>query len=527
MIFQIINRCMKFKRIFLIINFLLIIIYTSELLIPYIFSGFIDEVSSNNSMEFATESIVIIAVLTVILMISSYFHHIFSEVIIAKTSFQFLNDIDQKLEQIPLSNTKKYNPAYLNNRVINDIIISIGFVINNLIVSIIMVISILILFILIIKINLFLVFIPIGALVINISGILILNKLFYERGYKYRELNSQYVSENNDLIANIKETKINSWYDISGDKVKISFKKLLKTGISLNKILAALNNIGKFSKNLTLIITMLVGGTLIINQKITIGEFVLITFYTNMCLVYSEYFLKLGQEYQHAKISFDRLNEFLDIKSEDNGTILLNNINSIEIKELKFTYPESTPLFTNFKYNFKKGNIYCLKGKNGEGKSTLIDLLLGLDYNFTGSIKYNNYSLSELDMIGLRKNQISVIMQEPRLQRISVKNNLIRGLDSYSFEVLNELCTEFNLSNIIDLQESLSLSGGEKQKVSIVRGLLKNASLLILDEPVSALDTASIEVLKKELIKRKDNSIIIIISHNEEIFDIVDEFIVF
>ena len=54
-------------------------------------------------------------------------------------------------------------------------------------------------------------------------------------------------------------------------------------------------------------------------QTITIGEFILITFYTNMCLSYSEYFLKLGQENQHAKISFERLEEMFDIENEKNG----------------------------------------------------------------------------------------------------------------------------------------------------------------------------------------------------------------
>jgi ABC-type bacteriocin/lantibiotic exporter with double-glycine peptidase domain len=142
---------------------------------------------------------------------------------------------------------------------------------------------------------------------INIIGIILLNKIFYKRGYLYREQNSQYISDNNDLINQIKDTKIHLWYDISTDRVKFSFKKLLKTSISLNKVLAALNNIGTFSKNFTLVLTMLLGGVLIINQTITIGEFILITFYTNMCLSYSEYFLKLGQEYQHAKISYDRI----------------------------------------------------------------------------------------------------------------------------------------------------------------------------------------------------------------------------
>jgi ATP-binding cassette, subfamily B, bacterial len=519
------KRVMESKKIFFLISTLLILIYLCQLFIPYIFSGFIDSVTETTSVNLTIEPVIYILVLTVLLIISSYIHHIVTEVFISKTAFKFIIDVDYKLEHIPLRKTEKYNPAYLNNRIFNDILTTLNFYINNFIVAIIMFVSTIVVFILIIKINLLLILIPVTAMTINIIGIKLLNKEFYKRGYLYREQNSQYISDNNDLITQIKETKIHSWYDISTDRVKFSFKKLLKTGISLNKVLAALNNIGTFSKNITLILTMLLGGTLILNQTITIGEFVLITFYTNMCLSYSEYFLKLGQEYQHAKISFDRLEEIFDIEDEKNGEVNLEKINKIRIEGLEFAYPDSDILISDLNYEFQKGKIYCLKGKNGEGKSTFIDLLLGLDFKFEGSIEYNNSNIRKLDMIDIRKSQISVIVQEPRLQRLPVKDNITRGIEEYSEESLNELVNIFGLKEIIELEESLSLSGGEKQKVSIIRGFLKNASLIILDEPVSALDTFSVSVLKKELIKRRSNAIIILISHNEEIFDIVDEFI--
>lgn len=522
---QIIKRCMKFKLAFIFTNILLVIVYATELLIPYVFSNFIDLITQSRSIDIAINSILLISIFTIILMMASYIHHILSEVLITKVTNEFLNDIDDKLENIPLRKTEKYNPAYLNNRIFNDILTSIGFVVNNLIVSIVMLMSTIVLLVLIININFYLVFIPLGALAINISGILLLNKMFYRRGYQYKEHNNQYLSDNHDRISHIKETKIHAWYNISSEPLTSSFKTLLKSGISLNKVLAVLNNIGQFSKNLTLVFTMLVGGSLLINQTISIGEFILIIYYTNMCLSYSEYFLKLGQEYQHAKISYHRLEEFMHIENENNGPVFLNQIDSIKITNLSFSYPEKELLFSGFEYTLTKGHIYCLKGKNGEGKSTLIDVILGLDYRYEGSIQYNHHELLNLDMIKIRKEQISVILQEPRLQRLSVKENITRGVSTYSQKTLDELCTKFELNHIIDYDESLSLSSGEKQKVSIVRGLLKNTSLLILDEPVSAMDVTSVKILKEELVKRKANMIIMFISHNEELYDLVDEFI--
>ncbi len=516
---------MKYKITFILINVLLVIVYAAELIIPYIFSGFIDSLIQYASMESVLESILIIVALTIVLMVSSYFHHILSELLITKASHELLNDMDEKLERVPIRKTEKYNPAYLNNRLFNDILTTVGFIINNLIVSIVMLLSTLVLFTLIIQIYPILVLIPIAAITINITGILILNKLFYKRGYAYKEKNNQYLSENNDRISHIKDTKVHAWYDVSGGPVNKSFKQVLKAGISLNKVLAALNNIGKFSKNLTLILTMIMGGVFVLNEQISIGQFILITYYTNMCLSYSEYFLKLGQEYQHAKISYNRLDELLDIENETNGMITVDDVQRIIIRDLSFAYPGTLPLFTNLNYTFLKGKIYCLIGKNGEGKSTVIDLLLGLDYEYKGSIQYNDIDISKLNMISIRKHHVSVILQEPRLQKSSVKENILRGLQEFSSESLNELTDKFGLNNVINLNESLSLSAGEKQKVAIVRGLLKSASVLILDEPVSAMDASSIKVLKEELLKRKVKTITILISHNEELFDIVDDFI--
>jgi ATP-binding cassette subfamily C protein len=136
------------------------------LLIPYIFSGFIDTITETTSVNLSIEPVLYILALTALLMISSYIHHIVTEVFISKTTFNFLLDVDNKLEHIPLRKTEKYNPAYLNNRIFNDILTTLNFFINNFIVAIIMLISTIVVFILIMKINIILVLIPVREYII-------------------------------------------------------------------------------------------------------------------------------------------------------------------------------------------------------------------------------------------------------------------------------------------------------------------------------------------------------------------------
>lgn len=519
------KKSLKYRGLLLLVNLLLIVIYICEIIIPYTFSNFIDLVIETKLFNSVYMSVVIISLTLIILLFSSFVKSVSSEYLVSKVNNDILNELGKKLERIPLKETRKYSPAYLNQRLFNDIITSVSFVHENLSVAIIMTLSTLVLLILITVMQKLMLFVVIVAILINTVGILFFHKLMYKRGYEYREIHSLYYASNNERIASIKETKTHSWYDISGFEVNENHSKLLKKGIQIQRVIAAIDNVGALSKNMSLIMTILIGGYLFTKNELSIGQLILITTYTNMCLSNAESFLKLGQEYQHAKLAYDRLVEFLIVPDEINGEVVLKNINTVEVNELFFAYEESKTLFSSFSLKLKKGNIYCFKGKNGKGKSTLIDLLLGLNYDYVGTITFDGVDIRDLDMISIRKTMISTILQDTKVQRLSVMQNLIKGLNVVNeFDVL-DLCNIFNMKEIIDSENSHSLSGGEKQKVSVIRGLLKHSEILILDEPVSAMDSDGIIRLKEILVSIKANKIIILISHNEDIFDIVDEYI--
>lgn len=516
---------MKYSRYFIPLNILLVMTYLCEMVIPYVFSNFIDAITTTSSRDLITVSIIIIMVATASLLISSYFKDIFSSITLSKVCHDFLNEIDQKLENMPLSETKKHNPSYLNERIFNDIITTVTFSVDNLVTAIIKIISTVVLLALIGSIHVYMLIIVMLTLIMNSLGIFVMNKLLYKKGYAYRDAHTVYYAANTDRLSNIKETAIHSWYNISGDQLNRAFTDMLKHKLGFTKVMASLNNIGQFTKNLTLILTMILGGKLFIENQISIGQLVLITTYTNMCLINSEFFLKLGQSYQHAKICFSRLEEFLDVKDEHNGDKSIETVHSIKVQDLSFSYPGKPKLYSDMSLEFHKGSIYCLKGKNGEGKSTLLDLLLGLNYDYEGQIYYNDVNVLDLDMKSLREKKISVVLQEPQLQRLTIKENMLRGIKHFDSSLLTRFNKIFETDQLLHTEEPLTLSGGEKQKISVIRGLLKHSDILILDEPVSAMDTLGIKMLKNELETLKKDKIILFISHNEELFDIVDAFI--
>lgn len=262
--------------------------------------------------------------------------------------------------------------------------------------------------------------------------------------------------------------------------------------------------------------------------------FTVIIKYFNLIINSIRYFFNLGKDYQEQLASYARLEEYLNIKEEYNGKLRLKEINSICIKNVNFLYKDKI-IFNNFNYEFYKGNIYCIKGKNGSGKSTLINLIIGLlTDEFDGQILYNDLNLKEIDIYNTRKKLIGVVELEPILLNDTILKNITLENESNLCDI-NNIIEQLNMDSyisslkegvntIID-ERNFNISGGEKQKIAIIRALLKHPEVLIFDEPTSALDKASKKSFIKMIERFKNNSIIIIVTHNNDFLEISNHII--
>ena len=171
-----------------------------------------------------------------------------------------------------------------------------------------------------------------------------------------------------------------------------------------------------------------------------------------------------------------------------------------------------------------EGHIYLLIGKNGIGKSTLIQILLGLysDDIANNAILYNNIPMYQINMKELRKKNIAVVNQNCFLIGETVQYNL--NFNEYEIEKrdLDDVSNNFNLKNKLDtvINENIDFSGGEIQKICLSRAFLKNSDLILLDEPTSALDFKSKKYLLNKLNEIKKDKIIIISTHDKQLYDL-------
>lgn len=222
------------------------------------------------------------------------------------------------------------------------------------------------------------------------------------------------------------------------------------------------------------------------------------TYYLNDIV---QYFIKFH-------IYLDRMIELT--KNEEGGNTFLTTINSLEIKDLSFSY-SNKEVFKNLNLSIFKGERIILQGENGSGKSTLSKLLTAIYKDFQGEILLNNIPIKNINLASLR-NEIIITSQFPFILDKTVEENILylahEDLKYKTEEVMNIL----SLNEIKDKKTGYNgnlLSGGQRQKISLAHAMVSKASLIILDEPDTALDYTTQEKVK-EYFDSIDTTLIVI-----------------
>lgn len=209
---------------------------------------------------------------------------------------------------------------------------------------------------------------------------------------------------------------------------------------------------------------------------------------------------------------FNRMTIFYE-GFEDTSGANITEVTEIEANDLSFCYGEQS-VFKGLNFHIRKGTKINLSGANGSGKSTLIKLLCGLLKTDQGHLKLNGVTMDAVAIESWRS-QIAYAEQDPFLFSCSVKDNIKIGNLSATDEEIYALMDEMNISYLKDreiVSGQSDLSGGERQKISIARALLKNTDFLILDEPNNHLDAQTIQWLK-ELMEQSSKTILLV-SHD-------------
>ena len=262
------------------------------------------------------------------------------------------------------------------------------------------------------------------------------------------------------------------------------------------------------------------------SEKIVVGDLLTMVFFTffifNPLQELSAFIIAKNE----TKVSMENFEQLLNAKSEHRPETPehFGKINSLVFKNVSFQHKSAKqPAVENIDFSIKQGETVAFVGPSGSGKTTLVKLLVGLYQPAIGNVLYNGIDSKSIDMLELRQ-QLGFVTQDAQLFSGTIRENLLFVKpEATDEEVLNAL-HRASCDNLLARAENgldstigeggIKISGGEKQRLSIARAILRNPNLLIFDEATSALDSITEEEINSTIRNISDeNRITVLIAH--------------
>ena len=351
--------------------------------------------------------------------------------------------------------------------------------------------------------------------------------LLSERQAKNDQMNdivNESLSVSGSLLIKLftQEAETDERYDRINKEVTTLSVKESRAGNWFRVIMGIFTNLGP-------LLIYLAGGYLIIrmgDDTLTVGTITATVNMINRLYRPVESLLNVSVDFTRSLALFSRIFDYLDMKpSITNAEDPLKPDLSqpeVEYRDVEFYYSKEVPLIKDLSFKVPSGMMYAIVGPSGSGKSTVVNLLPRLYDVISGSVSINGYDVRDIDLEYLR-DSIGVVTQEAYMFNGTIKDNLLFAKPDATDEEIEKACRIASIHDFIISQpdgyatevgnRGLKLSGGEKQRLSIARVILKDPKIPILDEATSSLDSISEAAIQSALDIMMEGRTSIVIAH--------------
>ena len=338
-----------------------------------------------------------------------------------------------------------------------------------------------------------------------------------------------------DIAASIKTFKLNSKTEIHVAETDKRVVKYLNERTSHFRVLVIqYKTIVAFKVIITLVM-LVIGTYLLVNQQLNIGAFIATEIVVLTIMTAVEKLIISLESYYDVIAALAKLNKVTDLPEEDLGAITLENQNSgfeIEFKEVNFAFNDYQMILENVNFKIAENSLNVITGSLGAGKSLLLNMMTGFYEPTSGRILFDKIPLKNVDKISLR-NQIGMFLEDMTIIKGTVYENIVLGQTHISAEQILEASEQIGIedfssqfsngffTNISETDTEISFSS--KKKILLLRALVGERRLLILEDPLDGMDDAFKVKMREHLSNLKENTTIIVVSEDPEMIEIADQ----
>jgi len=523
-IYRHINACISFSKTFLVFSGILTLLITAVSLIsPYLYKTLIDDVmTAGNIKQLYCIIPAMIGVHLAALILTgakTYVNKKFSYATTLETKCRVM----QKFLDTDISSAANQDVGTQSNQLEQDTNAVQTFLTSHIVGFFTSLIIAAIYMVLMVKINLWLGLLSVILLPLTIW----LSKII---GNRYNAVSRESFAVNSKTKTHLFET-VQKWREIKTNTLEDQFSTEYDQRLDPEKKLNskwmfhfALQDFyyGIKTEFVLKVLIYFVGGLFVISKAISIGELVMFISFMGSMESALDAVMKSKTDFLGQKAVFDRLFKILDEPDPSIGEECPQNA-TICLKDVSFSYAETDAMvLEKVSCEFQYGKKYLLVGKSGEGKSTLIKLLLGLLKQQKGQVLFEDAAISEIESRSLLKN-VGAVMQENMFFNLSIRENLQLIAPKATEEDLVNALKAACLYDFVDSlpqkldtligERGVKLSGGQKQRLAIARMILHDPQIVILDEATSALDSVVESEVFCNLSEIFRNNTMIVISH--------------
>ncbi len=312
-----------------------------------------------------------------------------------------------------------------------------------------------------------------------------------------------------ESLRNIELVKSLGLSDQEIERLNATTNKILDLELRKLRYIRSISFVQGTLINLLRTLILLFMMILIFQKVLTFGEFFSLFVYSFFVFGPLQEIGTVINTYREAQVSFSRFKTILDMPIEPapERPIHLDTIQSLEFKNVSFSYAHSKNMAVDeLSFQMHKGETIAFVGPSGSGKTSVVKLLVGLYHPLRGSVLYNGASSVEIHLGDLRK-QIGLVTQDTQLFAGTIRENLLfvnpQATDVECLDVLHKSACDSLLERASEGLDTVigeggvKISGGEKQRLSIARALLRKPTLLVFDEATSSLDSITEEEITK------------------------------